>query len=149
MLYWKSHIDQLLPKFSAASYFITVHHSRHISDGAYFHLIMNNGIIFYGNSPYRINIFRLQKKKSIRIFTSTRKRDSCRNLFKAPNSLNIFYRHYVLLSWIWINTRLIRIFMVRILGKVLIFFRLHTNCYFIKQVPTIWALRFSTVFLFI
>jgi hypothetical protein len=63
MLYWKSHIDQLLPKLSAASHVITVRHSRHISDGAYFPSIVNNGIIFKGNSSYSINIFRLQKRQ--------------------------------------------------------------------------------------
>jgi len=49
MLCWKYHIDQLLPELSTAYY-------------AYFHSIMNYGITFWGNSPYSINIFRLQKK---------------------------------------------------------------------------------------
>jgi hypothetical protein len=29
---------------------------------AYFHSLMNYGLIFWGNSPYSIHIFRLQKK---------------------------------------------------------------------------------------
>ena len=32
-------------------------------DYAYSHSVMNNGIIFWGESPYRINTFRLQQKK--------------------------------------------------------------------------------------
>jgi hypothetical protein len=39
------------------------------------------GIIFWGNLPYRIKIFRIQKK-IIRIITNPRNRDSCRELFK-------------------------------------------------------------------
>jgi hypothetical protein len=53
---------------------------------AYFHSIMIYGIIFWGNSSYGINIFRLQKKV-IRIITNSRNRDSCRDLFKTPKIL--------------------------------------------------------------
>jgi hypothetical protein len=48
---------------------------------AYFHSIMNYGIIFWGNSSYNINIFRPQKKV-IKILTNTINRNSCRQLFK-------------------------------------------------------------------
>jgi hypothetical protein len=41
---------------------------------------MHYGIIFWGNSSYAINIFRLQKKV-IRIMTGTRNINSCRQLF--------------------------------------------------------------------
>jgi hypothetical protein len=53
---------------------------------------------------------------------------------------------YVSLSWIWINTRLIWIFMVRILD-----IRFHLICHFIQdqEVPTIWALRFPVVLMFV
>jgi len=47
---------------------------------------MTYGIIFWGNSPYSIHILRLQKKK-IRTITNSKKRDSCRNLFR---NLNVF-----------------------------------------------------------
>jgi len=33
--------------------------------------------------------------------------------------------------------------------QILIFIRLHLNCHFIEAVPTVWALRFSIVLLFI
>jgi hypothetical protein len=63
----KSHIDQLLSKLSSACYairtikpsvkqetFLMVYY-------AYFHSIMQYGIIFWGNSSYTINILRLRK----------------------------------------------------------------------------------------
>ena len=48
---------------------------------------MTYGIIFWGNSPYNINIFRIQKR-IIRIITHSRNRDSFSELFK--NVENIF-----------------------------------------------------------
>jgi hypothetical protein len=92
MLYWISHIDQLLPKLSTACYAIRV--IKHLMSQetlvmiyyAHFHSIMNYGIIFWCNSSYSINIFRLQKK-AIRIITNSRSRDSCRDLFQTLNIL--------------------------------------------------------------
>jgi len=68
MLYWKSHRDQLLPKFSAACYASRVLKPFMTQEilvmvyYVYFHPIMNYAIIFWGSSPYSINIFRLQEK---------------------------------------------------------------------------------------
>ena len=45
-----------------------------------FHSVMAYGLLFWGNSPDSIKIFRLQKK-IIRIITGCRSRDSCRKLF--------------------------------------------------------------------
>jgi hypothetical protein len=42
---------------------------------------MTYGLIFWGKSPQSICIFRLQKRV-IRIIRNSRKRDSCRNVFK-------------------------------------------------------------------
>jgi hypothetical protein len=93
-LYWKSHIDQLLPKLSTACYAITVMKPL-MSQAtlvmiyyAYFQSIMNYGIIFWGNSSYSINIFRLQKKV-IRIITNSRSRDSCSVLFNTLKILTL------------------------------------------------------------
>jgi len=47
---------------------------------SYFHCIMTYGLIFWGNSPDSIKIFRLWKK-IIRIMMGCRSRDSCRKLF--------------------------------------------------------------------
>jgi len=46
----------------------------------YFHSVMTYGLLFWGNSPDSIKIFRLQKK-IVRIMTGCRSTDSCRKLF--------------------------------------------------------------------
>ena len=48
---------------------------------AYIHSIISYGVIFGGNQPYSDKIFKVQKRV-IRIITSSRTRDSCRELFK-------------------------------------------------------------------
>ena len=86
-LNWKTHIEQLIPKLSAACY--AVRAMIHISNlltlksiyFAYFHSIMSYGIIFWGNSTDSKKVFILQKK-IIRIMTGSKQRDSCRSLFK-------------------------------------------------------------------
>jgi hypothetical protein len=55
---------------------------------AYFHSLMNYGLIFWGNSPHSVHIFRLQKKV-IRIITSTRNRESYRSSFKRLKILRL------------------------------------------------------------
>jgi hypothetical protein len=54
----------------------------------HFHTVMTYGIIFWGNSPHSINIFRLQKRV-IRIITNSSSRDPCRELFKKLKILAI------------------------------------------------------------
>jgi hypothetical protein len=48
---------------------------------AYFHSIMSYGIIFWGNSTDSKKLFYIQKK-IIRITAGTKRRASCRELFK-------------------------------------------------------------------
>jgi hypothetical protein len=50
---------------------------------AYIHLLINYGLIFWGNSSYSINIFRLQKK-AIRIITGISNRDYLKKLKMLP-----------------------------------------------------------------
>jgi hypothetical protein len=52
----------------------------------YFHSVMTYGIIFWGNSPQSIHVFRLQKRV-IRIISNYGSRDSCRELFKKLQML--------------------------------------------------------------
>ena len=47
---------------------------------SYSHSVMTYGLLFWGNSPDSIKIFRLQKK-IVRIMAGCRFRDSCRKLF--------------------------------------------------------------------
>jgi len=48
---------------------------------SYVHSIITYVIIFWGNSPHSTHIFKIQKR-IIRIMTKSRRRDSCRQLFK-------------------------------------------------------------------
>jgi hypothetical protein len=54
---------------------------------AYFHSIMKYGIIFWGNSINRRQIFTLQKK-IIRIMASVKPRNLCSSLFKRSEFLD-------------------------------------------------------------
>jgi hypothetical protein len=85
-LNWKDHIDQIIPKLSAACY--VARQMYHISNNntlksiyfAYFHCIWKYGIIFWGNSSNSRKIFTLQNK-IIRIMVGAHPRTSCRRLF--------------------------------------------------------------------
>ena len=67
-LSWDAHIDQLLPRMNAACYAIRTIKalvSREVLrmvHFAYVHPILSYGIIFWGNTPNSIKIFRMQKK---------------------------------------------------------------------------------------
>ena len=56
----------------------------------YIHSVMSYGIIFWGNQSYSDKIFRIKKKRVIRIITSSRMRDSCRELFKKLEILPLY-----------------------------------------------------------
>jgi hypothetical protein len=75
---------------------------------AYFLEVMSYGIIFWGNSPRSITIFKLQKKGH-RLITHSRSRDSCRELFKNLDILP-FYSQYIfsLLNFVIDNNILLK-----------------------------------------
>jgi len=66
---WRVHIDHLIPKLSSAWYAIRT--LKQIMSQellimiycAYFHSLMTYDIIYWGNFPYTIHMFKLQKKK--------------------------------------------------------------------------------------
>ena len=63
---------------------------------AYIHSIISYGIIFWGgNQPYNDKIFKIQKRV-IRIITSSRTRDSCRELFKKIRNTTLIFYIYLL-----------------------------------------------------
>jgi hypothetical protein len=68
----------------------------------YFHSLMTYGIIFWGSSPYSINIVWLQKKI---ITTNSKNRDSCRNLFKNPNIFTFISQYLYCLLYFVITNR--------------------------------------------
>jgi hypothetical protein len=67
-LSWKNHIDYLVTNLSSSCFImrtikpIMSQKSLRMIYFAYVHSIMTYGIIFWGNSPYSIKIFRIQKK---------------------------------------------------------------------------------------
>jgi len=85
-LSWKTHIECIKSKLSSACYvmrlvkpYVTINTLRMIYY-SYSHCVMTYGLLFWGNSPHSIKIFRLQKK-IIRIMAGWKIRDSCRKLF--------------------------------------------------------------------
>jgi hypothetical protein len=48
---------------------------------SYVHLVITYSIIFWGNLPHNVDIFKI-KKWIIWVMTKSRRRDSCRQLFK-------------------------------------------------------------------
>jgi len=91
-LSWKNHIDQIMFKLSRTCY--AIRYVKHFMSQdtlrtiyfSYFHSILSYGIIFWGNSAYSSNTFKIQKR-IIRIIMNARNRDSCRQLFKNLKTL--------------------------------------------------------------
>jgi len=100
-LSWKTYIDQLSSKLNSACYIIRSLRSIisiKILLSIYFsyvHSVITYGIIFWGNSPYSNDIFKLQKKRSIRIIMNASSRVSCREFFKKLNILPL-HSQYIL-----------------------------------------------------
>jgi len=97
-LSWKPHIDHLINKLSTTccvirsvmlyvntNATIMIYHSL-------FHAVMTYGIIFWGNSSHSIQIFRMQKK-AIGIIMGCGNRESCSNLFKELNILQLMSQY--------------------------------------------------------
>jgi hypothetical protein len=84
---WKAHISQLLPKLSKAYYLMRVIkpimpiETLKVVYYSYFHSHLTYGIIFWGNSPFSMHNFRIQKR-IIRVMGGLRPRDSCLDTFK-------------------------------------------------------------------
>jgi len=86
-LLWNVHIDQMMSKLNTTCFVIrTIETIMSLKTlrmvyFAYIHSIISYGIIFGRNQPYRDKIFKIQNRV-IRIITSSRMRDSCRELFR-------------------------------------------------------------------
>ena len=99
---WNCHIDYIIPKLSSACYAMgsiqtamclntlqTIYYSS-------FNAIISYGLIFWGNSPHTIKVFRIQKR-IITIMLGYRQRVSCRNLFKKLQTLPVASQYILLL----------------------------------------------------
>ncbi|PNF20902.1 hypothetical protein B7P43_G11183 [Cryptotermes secundus] len=84
---WKAHISQLIPKLCKACYSMRVikpimpTETLKMIYYCYFHSLLTYGIIFWGNTSFSVQIFRIQKR-IIRIMSGLRARDSCRQAFR-------------------------------------------------------------------
>ncbi|PNF20445.1 hypothetical protein B7P43_G08125 [Cryptotermes secundus] len=108
-LSWKTHIDLLIPKLSSACYAIRAikpyvnQETLLMVYYAYFHSLIDYGVIFWGNSSYAINIFRLQKRV-VRIITGASNRSSCRQIFTTLKILPLSSLYiYSLLCFVVLN----------------------------------------------
>jgi hypothetical protein len=87
-LSWNNHIDLLMIKLSMACYIIRnpktymSASSLKVIYYAFFHSVMSYGIIFWGNLLHSSIIFRIQKKKAIRIIEGRGNGVSCIYVFK-------------------------------------------------------------------
>jgi hypothetical protein len=93
--------------FSLSPAFVTYDHhtdTHRIIYFAYIHSIMTYGIIFWGNSPYSIKLFRIQKKV-VRIMMGLKKRDSCRDSFKEMKILPLCSQYIYSLMQYVVNNR--------------------------------------------
>jgi hypothetical protein len=94
----ENYLDLLLLKLSKVSFAIRTIKSCMSQEVllmvyyAYFHSVLCYGVIFLGNSPHSIEVFRLQKRVT-RIICGIENRDSCRDYFKQlkilPSNPNI------------------------------------------------------------
>jgi hypothetical protein len=91
-LTWSCHTDLVTKKMSSISY--ALRQAKHtlplttlkVIYFAHVHSIISYGIIFWGNSPSAIKVFKLQKK-IVRIIANIKPRDSCREVFKKMQIL--------------------------------------------------------------
>jgi len=107
---WKNHIQKILPKLSSACYLIrrmcpscNIHTLKMIYF-AYFHSVMEFGIIFWGVSVKSKRIF-LQQKRIIRIMTGSSTRTTCKMLFPKLKILTLISQ-YILPSMRFLSSTL-------------------------------------------
>ena len=105
-LSWKGHILDLSTKLNKACYAIRTIKSFTSLEAlktvyfSYFHSVMSNGVIFWGNSCASKDIFIIQKR-IIRILLNKSRRDSCRHLFKQLRILTLPSQYiYSLLTFV-------------------------------------------------
>jgi len=102
-LTWTNHIDVLTKKLSSTCFLIQ-NIKSYLSLSAFkmiyhslFHSVMSYGIIFWGNSPHSLVIFKMQKRV-IRVLMGSGYRDPCRGLFKELKILTLASQYIFSLS---------------------------------------------------
>jgi hypothetical protein len=153
----RGHIDGIIPKLSSACYIMrgmrlyvslnvlkTIYYS-------YFDLIISYGLIFGGNSPHSLKVFRIQKK-IIRIMMGYR-RTLCRNLFRKLKILPLHHNIFSYLCYLWWRTK-ISLFqfqksIIQVQDNLTIFINLQRTFQFAKRECIVWVLKYLTIFLHI
>jgi hypothetical protein len=114
-LSWKHHIDDIIRKLNKVCFaissvkpFMSLEVMRLIYF-SYFHSILSNGIIFWGNSVHSKYIFKIQKW-TIRLITNAGIRDLCRDLFRKLHILPFYSQYiYCLLMFVGKNRNLFKL----------------------------------------
>ena len=148
---WNHHIDHISKQLSTVCYImrniksymplnttIIVYYS-------YFNSIMSYGLPFWGISPYSLKIFRIKKKKKLRIMVGCRSRASRRSIFKKLRILPLASQYIYLLMLFVVNN--IDLFKFHSATSI-ITTRQSTNLHqssiswqYAKGKCTVWALR--------
>jgi hypothetical protein len=106
-LTWKHHITDLASRLNKACYairLIKLFMSIDVLRSTYFsyvYSIISYGIIFWGNSSYSEDIFKIQKR-IIRIIVSSGKKASCRQLLRELNILPV-QSQYILSIFLFVT----------------------------------------------
>jgi len=154
-LTWKHHIGELTSRLNKACYAIRsikpfmsldVLRSTYFS---YAHSIISYGIIFWGNSSYSEDIFKIQKR-IIRIIMNSSRNASCWQLFKDLNILPIqsqyIYSIFYLLLKLETNFCLTHKYIKSIQGKLLICTYLQQTWQYTKRAFITQELRFTIIY---
>jgi len=97
---WKNHIAKIVLKLSRACYAVRAMYSFSSLNTlkmiyfAYFHSVINYGIIFWENSSESNKIF-LAQKKIVRIMTGSRHKPTCKPLFQSLGIMTITSQYII------------------------------------------------------
>ena len=95
-LTWENHIDHFISRLNPACYAVRAikamlsRKTLRMLHFSYVHSVISCGIIFGGNIPNSIKIFRMKEQ----IMANVKKMDSCQELFKTMKSLH-FCSQYI------------------------------------------------------
>jgi hypothetical protein len=118
---WKNYVQKILPKLRNACYLARRMHPCCKSNTlkmiyfAYFHAVLEYGIIFWGDSVESKRIFQ-QQKRIIRIMTGSTSRISHKTLFKKLEILTLTSPYTLSSHKIWRFTNLILQYIIKVLG---------------------------------
>jgi hypothetical protein len=108
---------------------------------SYFNTIMSYGLFLWGNSLHSLKIFKMQKKKIIRIMTSCNNRASCRNLFRKSEILPLASQYIFSLMLFVVSNK--NIFVLNSDNL----YHLSSNFTVYQKEYIVWALRSIIIFL--